>query len=323
MVLRLLYKDTTKNSDLVTLGWHISQAVAFKRLKAKPYGINIISGPTGSGKSTTLQKILVGIIQEVAGKLHVLTVEDPPEYPVKGATMIPVANAPDEKSRATAFHAAIRAALRQDPDILMIGEMRDAPAARLAFQCAMTGHPTYSTLHANSPLDILDRLIDIGVERNLVYDHEIVTGLISQRLVPVICPKCRSKIEEVADHFDAQDVNRLLAAFKGHQTYVKNPAGCEHCKNTGLVDRTAIAQVMETSEELMHLVKTVGKPAANAHFVKNGGLSIAAHAHMKVAAGLIDPFAAEREVGYFAFEHGEFARQLLSRQQARVAVQLA
>lgn len=312
MVLRMLYNDTSKSTELLSLGFHKSQVKTTKRLKAKPYGLNIISGPTGSGKSTTLQKILIGIIKEVAGKLHVITVEDPPEYPVKGATMIPVANAPDEASRAKAFHAAIRTALRQDPDVLMIGEIRDAPAATLSFECAMTGHPTYATLHANSPLDIIERLINIGVSPNLVHDFTVVTGLSSQRLVAVLCDGCKTPLSLVKEHYHPDDVDRIVGAFGGgDHIFTKNPKGCEKCGNTGLVDRTVIAEIIETTPELMNILVHQGKVAAHAHFIGNGGLSIASHAHMKVAAGNVDPFAAEHEVGYLHASHGEFALNYL------------
>ncbi len=300
MVLRLLYNDPTHSSDLVKLGYHPSQLQTIRRLKGKPYGVNIISGPTGSGKSTTLQRLLRGIVEDAAGKLNIITVEDPPEYPIAGASQIPVANAADEVSRAKAFHAAIRTALRQDPDVLMIGEMRDGPAAMLAIECAMTGHPTYATLHANSSFDIAARLLGIDVPAPLVHDCTVITGLVSQRLLPVLCNHCKDPILAVHERYDPDDLRRLEGAFGGFdKLFVKNPAGCIHCKQRGVSERTVVAEVVETTAPLMRILREQGKDGAMAHFLAGGGLSIIAHAHMKVAAGQVDPFAAEREVGFF------------------------
>jgi general secretion pathway protein E len=299
MVLRLLYNDPAQSSDLTILGYHASQLNSLKRLKDKPYGVIIISGPTGSGKSTTLQRVLLGIIREAGGKLHILTVEDPPEYPVAGATQIPVANAPDESSRAKAFHAAIRTALRQDPDILMIGEMRDGPAAMLAIECAMTGHPTYGTLHANSSFDIISRLVFMDVPTNLAYDYSVITGLISQRLLAVLCPECKEPLSKVHDRYDPADVRRIGKTFDGYSNiFVRNPAGCDQCRYRGVSSRTVVAEVVETTPEIMRLLREENKDRAMDHFIATGGLSMNAHACMKVSAGLVDPFSAEKEVGY-------------------------
>ena len=188
MVLRLLYNDTDANADATALGYTAAQAHGFYLMKRKPTGINIIGGPTGSGKSTTLQRLLSSIIRESSGRKNVITVEDPPEYPIPGAVQTPVTNAESEEERARAFQSAIKAAMRLDPDVMMIGEVRDTPSARLAVQAAMTGHQVWTTLHANGAFQIIDRLVDLGVPAELVCDSGIVTGLTCQRLLKVICP---------------------------------------------------------------------------------------------------------------------------------------
>ncbi len=163
MVLRLLYNDASTSTDILGLGYSGEQSDSLALMKRRPTGVNIVSGPTGSGKSTTLQRLLASIIQECGGRKHVITVEDPPEYPISGAVQTPVTNAETEEERSHAFQSAIKAAMRLDPDVIMIGEIRDKPSARLAVQAAMTGHQVWSTIHANSAFAIIDRLTDLGV----------------------------------------------------------------------------------------------------------------------------------------------------------------
>jgi type II secretory ATPase GspE/PulE/Tfp pilus assembly ATPase PilB-like protein len=179
--------------------------------------------------------------------------------------------------------------------------MRDCPSALLAMECAMTGHQTYTTLHANSSCHIPIRLLEIGVPPYLVYDYTTVTGLISQRLLPILCPKCRVPILDALNRFDSVDTLRLRRAFKDIENiYVTNPAGCdaEGCVH-GECGRTAVAEVIETTPEFMHVLKTGDQDMALAYFVEKGGLTMKEHARRKVEAGIVDPFMAEKDVGYF------------------------
>lgn len=209
MVLRLLYADNDfferrkaqgKRTDiyarLAFLGYSKEQIKLIYFMFSRPTGINIIAGPTGSGKSTTLMHIMEAIAEERPDK-HLLSVEDPPEYPIKGCVQRPVTNATTEKERKEAFAKTMRAAMRSDPDVMMVGEVRDHSTARTAIEAAMTGHQVLTTLHANSAFNIINRMIDLLASQevrdpiNVLSDTTILTGLMFQRLVKQLCPACK------------------------------------------------------------------------------------------------------------------------------------
>lgn len=299
MVLRLLYDDTGAN-DIVALGYSEVQTQALQMLTRRPSGITIFTGPTGSGKSTTLQRMLSRIIEENGDRIHVLTVEDPVEYPIPGANQVPVTNAKGEEERRSAFSAAIRAALRLDPDVMMIGEIRDSASAHLAMEGAMTGHQMWSTLHANNAFASFGRLIDLGVPKAVLCDSSIISGFASQRLLKVLCPNCRQPLKEaiarmdLAHKADAKRIVKHLGVVDG--IYVKGP-GCGACGNTGTKGRTVAAEILPTDEELLGHVLRDDFEGARRYWRSNGGMTMVEHATQKVKAGLADPFEAELVVG--------------------------
>ena len=297
MVLRLLYNDTVEEYDLEPLGYSREQKASIDLMKRRPIGINIFAGPTGSGKSTTLQRALSSIIKETCGRRNVITVEDPPEYPIKGAVQTPVTNATSEEARLRAFADAIKAAMRLDPDILMIGEIRDYASAQLAFRAAMTGHQVWTTLHANSVFGILDRLLDIGIPLELLTDHTLITGLTCQRLVKVLCPECKKHISEVQNRYSPRDVARIMQACDLTTVFVTGD-GCNACQHRGTHGRTVVAETIITDATLMEHIRQRNRIAA-VDYWKTGqmGKSMLDHAIQKVNAGLVDPFAAEDVVG--------------------------
>ncbi|ACT52139.1 GspE/PulE family protein [Methylovorus glucosotrophus] len=300
MVLRLLYNDTTENLDLTSLGYEKHQAEDVDVLKKKPTGIIVIGGPTGSGKSTTLQRVLASIIKESMGRKNVITVEDPPEYPITGAVQTPVTNADGDEARSDAFQKAIRAAMRLDPDVMMIGEVRDSPSARLAIQGAMTGHQVYTTVHANSAFAILNRLIDLGVQMELLSDPSIVSGLICQRLLKVLCDHCKLPLDsaEVQKRYKESDIDRIMRIGRLDQIFVHGH-GCDHCRNTGLTGRTVVAETVATNEELMSFIRNNDRLGALEHWKRNmNGMTMLDHAVKKVLSGTVDPFQAEDIVGF-------------------------
>ncbi len=296
-VMRLLYNDATEDLDLRSLGFSGEQSDNLELMKQCPTGIIVIGGPTGSGKSTTLQRVLASIIREEAGKKHVITVEDPPEYPILGAVQTPVTNVQTEEERSRAFQAAIKSAMRLDPDVIMIGEVRDTPSARLAVQAAMTGHQVWTTVHANNALAILDRMIDLGVPVELLADASIITGLICQRLLKVLCPDCKIPINSVLDRYSPADLQRIMSVAELDKVYVIGH-GCDNCRQTGIIGRTVVAETVVTDDKLLTFIRQHDKLGALAYWRNElRGLTMKDHALLKVIQGTVDPFQSEAVVG--------------------------
>jgi general secretion pathway protein E len=206
----------------------------------RPNGIILVSGPTGSGKTTTLYSILNKLNEE---DVNIITVEDPVEYTIHGINQVQV-----NEDIGLTFAAALRSILRQDPDIVLIGEIRDGETAQIATQAALTGHLVLSTIHTNSAPATITRLIDMNVEPFLIASSVIC--ILSQRLVRKLCGKCREKYQP-----DATMLKRigLTAAAASKITFYK-AVGCDECLNTGYKGRTAIFEVMEITNEITRLI---------------------------------------------------------------------
>ena len=245
LVMRLLYADDNPNGngDLKGLGLGERELNLFYRLRATAVGLNIVAGPTGSGKSTTLQRNMIRLIQERHGEINVITVEDPPEYPIPGARQMPVTNANTEEEKDEEFNKALSAALRSDPDVMMVGEIRSLSAASLVFKGALSGHSVWSTLHANSAPAIITRLRDMGVQPYMLSDPEIMKGLISQRLFRKICPYCRISIKERMDDPSFERVKVALGDFGIENTYLRGP-GCKYCHQKGVIGRMSVPEII-------------------------------------------------------------------------------
>lgn len=297
MALRLLYNSADQSLDPRSLGFEDHHARLLDAMKRMPTGLNIIAGPTGAGKSTTLHRVLSAIHVEAKGRKNILTVEDPPEYPMVGIVQMPVNNVQTEDERSGAFQMAISGAMRLDPDVLMIGEIRDTASAKLAFRAAMTGHQVWTSLHANSAFAILTRLVDLGVPMEMVCDPEIVTGLTCQKLLKKLCLECRIPLAKVHDRYPADDVDRILRVAPLDQIYVTGE-GCECCRHTGNLGRSVVAETVVTNDTLMHLMRSGEIGQAKEHWLNEmKGETMVDHAIRKVRSGSVDPFHAEEKVG--------------------------
>ena len=236
-VLRLLDKSAPIY-DLDKLGLSAQNYEVLRRIIQRPQGIFLLTGPTGSGKTTTLYAILNQLNNE---KVNVLTVEDPVEYQIAGITQMQV-----NVRAGVTFASSLRHFLRQDPDIIMVGEVRDQETAQIAIQAALTGHLVLSTLHTNDAPGAITRLLDMGVEPYLV--ASALEGVAAQRLVRVLCPKCRE-----ADAAGAEELRARFGTAAPAGTYYLG-RGCEFCNYTGYRGRVAIFEIAEMNDELRHLV---------------------------------------------------------------------
>jgi general secretion pathway protein E len=248
VVLRILDRGTGV-PDLAELGLSEAALATFTRLIRLPHGIILVTGPTGSGKTTTLY----GALRRInAPGVKIVTVEDPIEYQIEGLTQVPVA----VKGGLT-FASALRSILRHDPDIIMVGEMRDSETAEISIQAALTGHLVFSTLHTNDAPGGITRLADMGVEPFLI--AATVRGLLAQRLVRLVCDGCAESYEpspaELAQATPA--VNSRGDSSDGAQRAVplfRRGRGCDACAGTGYRGRTGIYELMVVSDEVRALV---------------------------------------------------------------------
>ena len=301
VVMRLLYDedDTDTAGDLSMLGFEPQEIEIFYRLRAIPTGIVVVAGPTGSGKSTTLQRNMISMLKERNYELNLITVEDPPEYPIPGARQMPVTNAATEELKDREFTKALAASLRSDPDALMIGEVRTLAAADLAFRGALSGHNVWTTLHANSAPAILMRLKDMGVEDFKLQDPSIMKGLLSQRLFRKICPYCRVRAR---DRLDNPAVMRLRQAFGDigvELSYLRGP-GCKNCDFRGVKGRTVVGEfVLPDGTFLDLMLRGESKKALDYWVTELNGRTLKEAAQARMLKGIIDIEEVERWTGLF------------------------
>src|SRR6266478_4991682 len=243
-VLRVLDKESMSEKfsklSLEVVGFSEADLTKFRRYISEPYGMVLVTGPTGSGKTTTLYAALSEIKND---EDKIITIEDPVEYQVKGITQIPV----NEKKGLT-FARGLRSILRHDPDKVMVGEIRDQETAQIAINSALTGHLVFTTVHANNVLDVLGRFLNMGVE-----PYNFVSALnciLAQRLVRVICPHCK-KIVRYPDSYLVE--SGLNAAEWGEVTFYEG-AGCFECGGTGFRGRSAIHELLDLSERIRELI---------------------------------------------------------------------
>ncbi|HLI99440.1 MAG TPA: GspE/PulE family protein [Bradyrhizobium sp.] len=276
-VIRILPKD---RGLLVVekLGFSSADEVKLRRLLKLPHGMIIVTGPTGSGKTTTLATIL-SILNEPGRKI--LTVEDPVEYDIPGVNQAQV-----KPAIGLTFAAALRSFVRQDPDVIMVGEVRDAETAHVAVHAALTGHLVLTTLHTESAAAAVPRLLDLGVEGYLL--RSTLRAVVAQRLVRQLCDRC--KMPKTLNEADFTEDPRLVAlGFRGGEV-LQTPCGCERCSGTGYRGRLGVFEVLELTDEIRFLIgeKTDGLKIDEAA-IRAGMTTMVADGIAKCRAGLTSP----------------------------------
>lgn len=252
IVVRLLDKSARLYS-LSELGMADQVYDRFKKLIHLEHGIVLVTGPTGSGKSTTLYAAL----QELNAKdLNIVTLEDPVEYQLNGISQTQI----NEKKGMT-FAAGLRSVLRQDPDVIMVGEIRDQDTARMAIQSALTGHIVFSTLHTNDAASAITRLLDLGIEPYLVASS--VVGALAQRLVRKICERCKEP--HPVPPLSTSNNSRLLATLnESNTTTLFRGTGCSQCRETGYLGRIGLFELLVISD----VVRSAIQSSANASQIR-------------------------------------------------------
>ena len=270
-VIRLLSTADAAAKKITDLGMTDYNYEMFEQIIRCPNGVMLVTGPTGSGKSTTLYATLGELSKP---NVNIVTVEDPVEKKIDGINQCQI----NDKAGMT-FAAALRSILRQDPDIIMVGEIRDGETADIAIRAAITGHFVLSTLHTNDAAGTIIRLVDMGVEPYMVASS--VVGIVAQRLVRLLCSECKEKflLEEPSEL-------KLMNRTDPVEIYRPHQGGCRHCRNTGYTGRTAIHEIIVSTPDIKELISSgataeeIGKQAT-----KNGTLLLRDNVTQMVLAG--------------------------------------
>ncbi len=259
--------------DLGNLGFEPEDEQRFKRLVKSPTGLVLVTGPTGSGKTTTLYSTLTAL---ATNEKNITTIEDPIEFVTDEFNQIAVQNAVD-----VTFSNALRHILRQDPDIIMVGEIRDQETARSAIRCSLTGHLVLSTLHTNDTASTAIRLVDMGIEPFLL--SSTLVAIVAQRLMRKVCDDCAE------DYTPTESVLQSLG-LSGRSLVFRRGRGCRSCRGTGYRGRTAVFEVMEIGEGIRTaLARSAGADEIHRLAVEDGMISLRTNAMRKVLSGITTP----------------------------------
>jgi len=259
--------------DLSGLGFYPEELILFQEFISRPHGIILVTGPTGSGKTTTLYSALKAIANR---EINVTTIEDPIEMVIEDFNQTSV-----QSKVGIDFARALRHILRQDPDVIMVGEIRDGDTAQYAIQAALTGHLVFSTLHTNDAASSISRLVDLGVERFLI--SSTLIGTMAQRLVRRICPHCTG--ERYLSNEEAATLRLTVPA--GKRIKVQEGRGCFECRGTGYLGRTGIFEILAVDDAIKALIlEGADAPAIKREAAKNGMRTLRQSALRKLAEGL-------------------------------------
>ncbi|EHT3572118.1 Flp pilus assembly complex ATPase component TadA [Salmonella enterica] len=313
-VMRVIPDDGDVVPTLENLGYLPEQIRLIQRILRIPEGMVILSGPTGSGKSTTLRACSDLYLKRTRYKKRLLTVEDPPEGRIVGAIQTPIlCDKADEAEVRRAWERALSSALRLDPDAILPGELRDLISILAGIFAAQTGHLVFTTLHANSAFSIPERMITMGANAGLVADAQLLIGLISQRLVQVLCPDCRIPWSVKKEQLTTEEREYLgkyctvEGVCRPENLHFRNEDGCPSCRKAvtingrqvatvgkGVGGRSVVAEVVRPDTTLFRLLIQEGKEAAKAYWLSElGGITRRTHLLHKLNDGLVDPLDAD------------------------------
>ncbi|MBI3812692.1 MAG: type II secretion system ATPase GspE [Nitrospirae bacterium] len=274
LVMRLLDKSSIL-LGLEDLGLTADTLARFEKMIRRPYGLLLVTGPTGSGKTTTLYAALNRISSV---ERNVITIEDPVEYQFKYVNQVQV----NLKTGVT-FANGLRAILRQDPDVVMVGEIRDTETASIAIQAALTGHLVFSTLHTNDSAGAVARLLDMGAEPFLVASSLI--GVVAQRLVRKVCAHCKGPFTPTADLIKNLNLDKLMSGQK--ESRLVKGAGCQQCRNTGYSGRLGIYEILPVDEAIRSLIVAKASSASiRNHAIQAGFAGLRLHGLVAALKGL-------------------------------------
>lgn len=272
VVLRILSADMGQ-ADLDRMGWGADSLARYRRLYHGSYGLVLVTGPTGSGKTTTLYATLAELNQP---EKNIITLEDPVEYRMEGISQVAV-----NRKAGLTFVTGLRSILRQDPDIVMLGEIRDRETASISIQAALTGHLVFSTLHTNTALGAVVRLIDMGVEPYLVI--AALRGVAAQRLVRRLCPCCREPYSPPRDGWE----RRYLGLSADWQGTLYRKKGCAQCHGTGYRGRAAIQEAVELTPAMRRAILDGASETTLTDLARDAGVRfLAEDGRQKVLDGL-------------------------------------
>lgn len=301
--------------DISLLGYSISQVQDMLKIVSKPVGALIIAGTTGSGKSTTLKNLLMLVNESRGYRCKIYTIEDPPEYKIPRVSQIPVIRRRgQDDTKKSPFHDPLVATMRGDPDILMIGEIRDQYTGDGLKKATQSGHQVLTTVHASSALGVVERLADFGITPSVMGSPEFLNGLIYQKLMPLLCQSCSTPFsDEVesshASHASVQLALRLkeVANLEKDKIRVRNPAGCERCRHMGVVGRTVCAEVISPDFTMLRLFRSQAAIEAKAYWRSLSdkqpdsenmtGKTVLEHALLKMRQGMVSPHDVEDLLG--------------------------
>ncbi len=288
VVMRILTTGHEQSMTLDELGYTADQIKLIHRATQMPYGTVLVAGPTGSGKTTTL----AACMQMISDDRKIYTIEDPVEKLISNATQVPVNTEKEDRD----FAGLGRAALRMDPDVIVLGELRDEDTARVMMRASITGHLVFSTIHTNNATAIVTRLVDMGISQNLLGDPNVLVCLICQRLLPKLCLECAVPVTQSAAH--QPNLQRWAEVFgdKLSQVHVRGKH-CKLCNHTGISGRTVVAEVIWIDEQSRYFIQKCDILGWEKYLKEQGWSGYPDQVLRLVSEGVCDPVDAEKLIG--------------------------